>query len=328
MNRPSPLPVQAIFAGAEEHRSQRRAPDWAAGAAYIADHFVPIGQAAIPITDLGVLRGDAVYDVVSVSRGHFFRLDDHQARFARSCTRMALKSPFSPDGEAGVLNSLVARTGLKDAYVWWAVTRGYNPAPPADRLHADRFTNRFYAFAIPYVFIKDDADRQAGIHLRISQDYIRIPATAVDPRAKNFNSLDLSMSLLEAGRHDADWSVMTDGDGVLTEAPGSNIFVVKDDRIVTPELGCLEGITRLTVRELCEEIGYEVEAGRVTVNDLMTADEAFLTSSAGGILPVSGVDGTVLCQGAGPVSTEIHNLYWERRWKGWHGREVDYGAVA
>ncbi len=328
MNGLTPLPVQAILARAEEHQPLLRDPDWAAGAAYIADHFVPIGQAAIPITDLGLLRGDAVYDVVSVSRGQFFRLHDHQARFALSCERMALKSPFAPGEEAAVLNSLVARTGLKDTYVWWTVTRGFNPASPKDRLHADRFDNRFYAFAIPYIFIKDDAARRAGIHLHISREYIRIPATSVDPRAKNFNSLDLSMSLLEAGRHSADWSVMTNGHGVLTEAPGSNIFVVRDGRIMTPELGCLEGITRMTVRELCSEIGTEVKVGRVTVDDLMTADEAFLTSSAGGILPVSRVDGTRLCQGAGPVSTTLHNLYWERRWKGWHGRAVDYGAVA
>ncbi|MYF88328.1 MAG: branched-chain amino acid--2-keto-4-methylthiobutyrate aminotransferase [Boseongicola sp. SB0676_bin_33] len=309
------------------HAPLERTQEWATGAAYVIDRFVPLDKAAVPITDLGLVRADAVYDVVSVSRGQFFRLEDHQARFARSCSRMKLSSPFSPAEEAALLNALVARTGLKDAYVWWAITRGANLPHPSDRLHAERFQNRFYAFVMPYVFINDDVDRQAGIHLHVSKDYIRIPANAVDPRAKNFCSLDLNMSLMEAGGAGAEWSVLTDGNDVLTEAPGSNIFVVRDDKIMTPELGCLEGITRLTALELCAEIGLDVEAGRVTVNDLVTADEAFLTSSAGGILPVSTVDGQPICQGSGPVSTRIHNLNWETRWAGWHGTPVDYEAA-
>ena len=327
MNGLSPVPVQGIMAADPAHAPMERAPEWTAGAAYVIDRFLPLGEAAVPITDLGLVRADAVYDVVSVSRGQFFRLEDHQARFARSCDRMKLSSPFDQAEEATLLNELVARTGIRDAYVWWAVTRGANLPHPSDRLHAERFQNRFYAFVTPYVFIKDDADRQAGIHLRVSNDYIRIPANAIDPRAKNFCSLDLNMSLMEAGAAGAGWSVLTDGNDVLTEAPGSNIFVVRENRIMTPELGCLEGITRLTALELCAEIGMSVEVGTVTVDDLLTADEAFLTSSAGGIVPVSTVNEQPICQGSGPVSTRIHNLYWEKRWAGWHGTPVDYEAV-
>ena len=257
----------------------------------------------------------------------FFRLRDHQERFARSCARMKLTNPFSPEEEAAILNEIVARSGLRDAYVWWAVTRGANPASPADRLHPERFQNRFYAFVIPYVFVKGDEDRQAGIHLHVAENYIRIPANAVDPRAKNFCSLDLNMSLMEAGEAGAEWSVMTDGKGMLTESPGSNIFVVKGDKVLTPELGCLEGVTRQTARELCEEVGKEVHVTEVAVADLMSADEAFLTTSAGGVLPISAVDGQPLCQGAGPVSSRVHNLYWEKRWAGWHGVDVDYDAL-
>jgi branched-chain amino acid aminotransferase len=316
------------MAEAAEHQALGRDPEWRAGAAYIIDRFVPLAEAAVPITDLGFMRADAVYDVVSVSRGQFFRLADHQARFARSCARMKLTNPFSTEDEAALLNDLVARTGMQDAYVWWAVTRGANPALPADRLHPQRFTNRFYAFAVPYIFIKHDDERQAGIHLNVSQDYIRIPENAVDPRAKNFCSLDLNMSLMEAGAAGAEWSVLTDGQGKLTEAPGSNIFVVKDGRALTPATGGLEGVTRLTALELCKEVGLEVFETDVSVDELLAADEAFLTSSAGGILPVSAVNCTPLCQGAGPVSTQVHNLYWEKRWDGWHGTPVDYEAAS
>lgn len=324
MNDMAPIPVQATLSDHPEHAALNREDEWAAGAAFVIDRFVPLSQAAVPITDLGFVRADAVYDVVSVSRGRFFRLKDHQDRFARSCARMKLTNPFDPEREAIILNELVARTGMKDAYVWWAVTRGANLAKPSDRLHADRFANRFYAFVVPYVFIKGDEERQAGIHLNVSDNYIRIPTNAVDPRAKNFCSLDLNMSLMEAGEMGAEWSVLTDGDGFLTEAPGSNIFVIKGNKILTPELGCLEGITRLTARELCSEIGMDIEVRPVSVEELRSADEAFLTSSAGGIIPVSAVDGQALCQGAGPISSRIHNLYWEKRWAGWLGTPVDY----
>jgi len=328
MSALSPLPVQRIMAEEAAHQPLARDPAWAGGAAYIIDRFVPLAEAAVPVTDLGFMRADAVYDVVSVSRGQFFRLADHQARFARSCARMKLTNPFDREAEAAVLNALVARTGMKDAYVWWAVTRGANPSVPADRLHPDRFTNRFYAFVVPYIFIKHDEDRQKGIHLHVSDEYIRIPPNAVDPRAKNFCSLDLNMSLMEAGAAGAEWSVLTDGQGVLTEAPGSNIFVIRDGRAMTPATGGLEGVTRLTALDLCREVGLEVVETDVTTADLMSADEAFLTSSAGGILPVSAVDGTPLCQGAGPISTRVHNLYWEKRWAGWHGTPVQYEVTS
>ena len=156
----------------------------------------------------------------------------------------------------------------------------------------------------------------------MSEDYIRIPPEAVDPRAKNFCSLDQAISLMEAGAAGAGWSVLTDGKGFLAEAPGSNVFVVANGSVRTPDRGCLEGIARKTVLELAADLGLNVEVAPVFVGELLAAEEAFLTSSAGGILPVSTVNGRPLCQGAGPVSTPIHNLYWERVWAGWHGKEI------
>ena len=134
------------------------------------------------------------------------------------------------------------------------------------------------------------------------------------------------MSLFEAGRRGGDWSVLTDGHGHLAEAPGSNIFVVKDGVISTPIDWCLEGITRQTTIELCRELGIEIDLRKVRVEELIDADEAFYTSSAGGIMPINSVDSKVLggVSGPGPITTYLHNLYWERRWSGWLGTPVDY----
>ena len=112
------------------------------------------------------------------------------------------------------------------------------------------------------------------------------------------------------------------------EAPGSNIFIIKDVA-ATPDDGCLEGITRQTALELFEEVGVPVEVRKVSADELTNADEAFLTSSAGGIMPVSSVNGLVLPSGAmpAPITVELHNLYWEKRWAGWHARDVDYSRT-
>ena len=321
------LPVVQLIAKHPAHARASVKPGFEKGAGYVVDRMLSLDQAGVPLTDLGFMRADAVYDVVTVGRGQFFKLRNHQERFARSCERMRLTNPYDFDQEAQILNDLVAATGLRDAYVWWCVTRGANPANAADRLQPAKFNNRFYAFVIPYIFIKGDEDRIAGMSINISDDFIRIPPGAVDPRAKNFCSLDLAMSLFEAGDSGADWSVLTDGNGALMEAPGCNIFVVKDGHVATPDIGCLEGITRETALELATELGLSIETRRVTVEELQNADEAFLTSSAGGILPISTVSGRPLHQSAGPISTRIHNLYWTKRWEGWCGTPVDYGQI-
>ena len=117
------------------------------------------------------------------------------------------------------------------------------------------------------------------------------------------------------------------GAGNLTEAPGSNIFVVSNGAVATPEDWCLEGITRKTALELVRDLGCAVEVRAVAVAELMAADEAFLTSSAGGIVPLNSVDGVALDGGPGPLTRALHDRYWQKRRDGWHGTPVDYAAA-
>jgi branched-chain amino acid aminotransferase len=140
--------------------------------------------------------------------------------------------------------------------------------------------------------------------------------------------MDLKLSLFEAKAANKEWSVLCDANGYLTEAPGSNIFLIKDGALYTPDSGCLEGITRKTTLELAKEIGMPIHVERVHVEQLLNADEAFLTSTAGGIMPINSVDDTVLGGKAGPgeLTTRLHNLYWTKRWDGWLGTAVDYST--
>jgi len=309
-----------------EHAQLPHDPDYAFGAAFVADHFCPILMAAIPIFDVGFMHADAVYDVVSVSRGAFFRLEQHQTRFARACEAIRVRNPFDRQREAGILHELVKRAGLRDAYVWWTVTRGIPPMGRNEMVDPEKFDNRFYAFAVPFIFMFDDDQRARGIDLIVSRDRIRIPPRAVDPNAKNFHWLDMQMALFEAGERGAEWAVLTDEDGYLTEATGANIFAIVDGAVVTPDTGCLEGITRESVIELCRELGIPVACRRVHAGELTAAQEVFMTTTAGSIMPVRSVDGKTVCDhgGAGEISIRLHNLYWEKRWAGWHATPVRY----
>ena len=319
------LPVLKIMSSSEAHERAAYAAKFTAGAAYVIDHFCPIGLAAVPITDTGFLHADAAYDVVTASRGYIFRLDDHLDRFERSCEIFQLQSPFARNEIADILIELVQLTGFKDAYIFWCVTRGDFPAGP-NKTNPTAYQNRFFAFAVMYRSMSDDAMRSRGIDIMVSQNYVRIPANSVNPRAKNFHWMDMKQSMFEAGAEGYDWAVLTNGDGYLTEAPGCNVFAIHGDVLSTPDTGCLEGITRECVFELAQELSLSTEVRPVHVDELRNADEAFVCSSAGGIMPVNSVDRIAIggASGRGNVSIRLHNLYWEKRWSGWNGTTIEY----
>ncbi|MCZ6627870.1 MAG: aminotransferase class IV, partial [SAR324 cluster bacterium] len=93
--------------------------------------------------------------------------------------------------------------------------------------------------------------------------------------------------------------------------------------VCTPARGVLEGITRMTVLELCAECDLPLQLGEVPAQAVRSADEVFLSSTAGGVLPVTKVDGKALGTGEpGPVTNRLRDLYWSKKEAGWHGTPV------
>lgn len=318
------LSVMEIMASSIAHSRGKYAPEYGTGSAFVIDHYCSITQAAVPIMDTGFIHADAAYDVVTASRGYLFRLDDHLDRFEQSCSIFQLNNPFSRAQTSEILIKLLQLTGYKDAYIWWCVTRGDFPAGQA-KINPKAYQNRFFAFVVSYRFMADDALRIRGIDVMISKNIIRIPSNSVDPVAKNFHWMDMKQSMFEAGSQGFDWSVLTDGNNYLTEAPGCNIFILKGDTLATPDSGCLEGITRQSALELGKEIGLQTQVRPVHIDELHNADAAFLCSSAGGIMPINSVDGVILRDShkLNGAVTRLHNLYWEKRWSGWYGTLVE-----
>ena len=189
------------------------------------------------------------------------------------------------------------------------LTRGSSPTLSRDPRDA---VNQLICFAIPFGWILRPEDREAGLAVAVS-DIRRIPPESVDPTVKNYHWLDLVMGLYGAYDRGADTVVLRDADDNITEGPGFNVFVVQNGRIVTPSGGVLMGITRRTAIELAGSIGIRVEETVVSLETLLSADEIFATSTAGGIMPVTSVDGRRIGQGhMGPVTRQLIGLYWDR----------------
>jgi len=295
---------------------------WSAGAAYIDGRYMPIGEAAIPITDWGYRRSDVTYDVVGVRDGAFFRLDDHITRFRASMRALRLNPAETDDDIRRVLTECVRRSGLRDAYVAMDCLRGR--PKPGQVFHPAHSRNYLTAFAIPWLSVIPLDVQARGAHVIIAETP-RISIESVDPRVKNFHWADLTRGLFEAHDRGADTCVLLDADGFVTEGPGFNVFAIRDGIVLTPDRGVLEGITRLSVSELCAEAGIECRVTKVTAAELRDADEIFLATTAGGIMPASRIDGRIMGNDRpGPLSTMLRDRFWQKRTEGWHATPIDY----
>ena len=256
---------------------------------------------------MGLFALDATYDVAHVWQGSFFRLEDHLDRFFRGMERLHMSLPLDRHQIRDILFRCVRLTRLRDAYVEMICTRGL-PAPGSR--DPRQCSNRFYAFAIPFIWIADPEKQRQGLHLIISQAQ-RIPPEAVDPMVKNYHWMDMVAGLYEAYHRGGETAVLVDGQGNIVEGPGFNIFVVKNGQVATPARGILEGITRKTVMEVAQGLNIALEARAVAATEARQADEVFITSTAGGVMPVTQVDGHLLDGGRpGPLTQQFRQQYW------------------
>lgn len=291
------------------------------GVAFIAGRYMPVAEATVPLMDWGLNRSDLTYDVVAVWEGDFFRLEDHLERFFRGIDELRMTCPYDREETAEILHQCVARAGLREAYVKLIITRG---VPVGGNRDPRNVANRFYAFAVPYIWIFSPEQQAKGVHLKIGATP-RIAPESVDPTVKNFHWGDFTRGLFEAYDDGADSVVLTDGAGNITEGPGFNVFCAVDGRLITPAKGVLLGITRKAVIELAEELNAKVEVGALPVETLRRADEIFLSSTAGGVMPVTTLDGRPLGDGSpGPLTTRLRQLYWDAHADPRHATQVRY----
>ena len=300
-------------------------PDFSAGVAHVDGQYVALRDARIPLVDRGFVRSDATYDVAHVWQGRFFRLDDHIDRFLWSMGELRMSLPLSKKEMRHILEQCVALSGLRDAYVQMTCTRG---VPPPGSRDPRECQNRFYAFSQPFVWIGTPAQQRAGLAMVISQVQ-RIASAAIDTRVKNFHWLDLTMGIFEAYDRGALVAALPDAQGNVTEGAGFNIFGAKDGALFTPRRNVFEGMTRRTVIELARQLGIGCELADIPVQRLREADEIFITSTAGGVMPVTRLDGVSVGNGeVGPLTQQLQRMYWQRAADDPRNTPVPYEHVA
>ncbi|HEV7254126.1 MAG TPA: aminotransferase class IV [Mesorhizobium sp.] len=294
--------------------------DFSEGAAYVRGRFVPVAEAAVPVTDWGFTRSDVVYDVVHVYRNGFFRLADHLDRFERSMREKKLRPDETREEMEQILHHCVALSGLPDAYVAMMTLRG-KPRVKGSLRPAD-CDNHFIAYAVPWIDVISPEVQERGAHVWIASTP-RIPDASVDPTVKNYQRSDFTSGAMEAHERGYDTAVLCDAQGFVTEGPGFNIFIVRDGKVFTPDRGSLHGITRRSILEICADLGIEACVAAVPRALLDEADEVFAATTAGGVMPVSRVGSRILCNDRpGPISMRLKAEYWKRHDNGWHRTEV------
>ena len=272
-------------------------------------NFIQLSEARISVLDWGFLRSDATYDVVHVWKGRFFRLDKHIDRFFQSTEKLRMPCTVSRIDLKKILAGCVERSGLDNAYVEMIQTRGMSPNFERDPRKSEP---RFIAFAVPFGWILKPEEFGKGLDVLVSNRR-RISPNSVDSSIKNYHWLDLVSGMFEAYDNGHDTVILTDEENNISEGPGFNIFCVDETGLNSPNKGVLEGITRQTVLDLAKELNVPFQLRPISLETLKSSNEVFATSTAGGIMPITKINGLPIGRGApGEITRKLHKTYWDK----------------
>jgi branched-chain amino acid aminotransferase len=263
--------------------------------------------ARIPVTDHGLLYGDGIFEGIRVYGGRVFRLGAHMARFEAAARAIALELPGGIAAVREIVLETVRTHGADEAYIRLIATRGEG----ALGLDPTTCSRPRLICLVDRVCIYRSEKLFAGIDL-VTSNVRRPPADVLDPRVKSLNYLNNVMAKLEARQRGADEALMLNAQGMVAETSVANIFVVRGGVLLTPPAtdGALEGITRATVLDLAANLGIPAREQTLGRFDLFAADEAFLTGSGAGVVPVRSLDGRPLGRGTpGPIYETIRAAF-------------------
>ena len=253
---------------------------------WIDGHLVDPARATVSAFDHGLTVGDGVFETLRVYRGRPFALRRHLDRLVTSAGGLGLRLPGRPVLE-GAVGDVLAAAGLSDARLRVTLTGG--PAPLGSGRGAGGPTLIVAAAALePF-----PPGAAVTVVPWTRNERSAVAGCKTTSYAENVVAL---ASARAAGSHEA---IFANTRGELCEGTGSNVVVAREGRLVTPPLssGCLAGVTRALVVELCD-----VSEAPLPVGALAEADEAFLTSTTRQVQPITTVDGRGLASAPGPLT--------------------------
>lgn len=271
---------------------------------WLNGQYLPEADAHVSIFDRGLLFGDGVYEVAAVYNGRLLDADLHLVRLERSLGEIGMTMPQSAAAWLDVMQSLVDRNDITEGLVYLQITRG---AAERDFAFPANIVPTMFSYARSKVLTSDPHAR--GITLHAVQD-IRWARRDI----KSTSMLAQVLAKQEAKASGAYEALMHDR-GTITEGGSSTIWIVQHGTMVTRPLShaILAGITRDVIFELAQREGLPAIERAVTIDDVLGAEEVFITSATSFVLPVVALDGTMIGDGTpGPITLRMRDAYLAR----------------
>jgi branched-chain amino acid aminotransferase len=264
--------------------------------------IIPAAEARVSVFDHGLLYGDGVFEGLRFYHGVVFMLVAHLERLQRSALAIGLELPYSRAEFADAIGGLIARYGADSGYLRLVVTRG-----PGSLGIDPRSCPRPVTFIIADALrVLEQGEQGRGVSLHVARTR-RMPAACLDPAIKSLNYLNNILARIEANRAGMDEALMLNLDGHVSEGSVDNVFVVSGGVLRTPPLGdgMLAGITRRVVIDSARELGIRVDQRSLTLDELLVAEECFLTGTGAELVPVARIGDHRLPEVAKPLTPVI-----------------------
>lgn len=273
--------------------------------AYVNGEFLPLERAFIHVEDRGFQFADAVYEVVRTYGGKPYAVDDHLARLFRSLDAIQLKHDFSAEQLTTLIQEAITRAGFSESTVYLQITRG------AARRHREFPTDARPTLVLTVRELFSPVTHGANGVRVITVPDLRwgrcdIKSVALLPNVLAYHAAR------QAGAHDA---IFVESDGTVSEATAGNVFVVTGGVLRTPPCGprILPGVTRDKLLRAATAAGISTAEERITVDDLVLAEEVFLTSTTAEVVPVVAVDGKRIGKGTpGPIAVRVREQFFRQ----------------
>lgn len=270
---------------------------------------MPADQACISVYDHGLLYGDGVFEGLRFYHGKTFMLQAHLQRLQQSADAIALTLPYTLQQIQQAIELLIQSYVQDSGYLRLVITRGKGSLgiDPLKCAQASAF------IIVDEISVVNPQMLHQGIKLYVASTR-RTPAVCLDPKIKSLNYLNNILAKIESNRAGFDEALMLNLDGNISEGSVDNIFIFAQGILKTPPLsdGLLAGITRAVIIEIAEEMGIDCDQSSLTVEDLLQADECFLTGTGAELIKVGQIDQHIFKAQVNPLLPKIGEAFQQR----------------
>ena len=271
--------------------------------------MTPRAEATVSVFDSGFMLGDGVWEGLRVLRGKIAFLEAHMDRLYEGAKAIAMDIGLTRDELTARLDETIDGNGMRDAegvHIRLMVTRGIRSTPYQDpRVVISPATIVIipeYKAALPAVI--ENGIRLFTVHVRRGDPAVQ------DQKLNSHSKLNCITACIQATQAGVDEALMLDPHGFVATCNSTHFFIVRKGEVWTSSGDyCLGGITRSNVIQLCREEGIPVFQKNFSLTDVYGADEAFVTGTFAGVVPVTEVDGRDLTDGRGPMVERLQQLY-------------------